>query len=269
MFSFKSFDNNHPSQFSKGYTTSMFHSMDYMAMKMLSCAWSPSVFKEGCRKESNFLYSYCAGLDFDDGKMTVTKAIMEFHMYNNIIGVTKSHKVDKGGVACDRFRVVLFWDKKITDLKEFKYNMKLIAAQYPIDKKATDGARFFYPCKEIININKTGAAWAVKEAPADYLKPMTKEELIKNLLYYQGKKKLPPIVHNFLTKGEVIKQGRNYSCFIVACQLFTLGYLKEEIVKMIEKAPFDRKDFSSREILSTVSSAQNRTVSHLATIQGG
>lgn len=114
---------------------------------ILSHAWSPIVWSAS-RHEDHFLYSDFCVLDFDDGKMTIegAKEMIVQGDYAGIIGTTKSHTE-----TAPRFRVVIPWAGRIVDLKTFKQNMKRMVEHVPgADPKCKDGARFYWPCTEIV-----------------------------------------------------------------------------------------------------------------------
>ena len=129
--------------------------------------WSPIVFKQGHRCQDNFLTSHFCAMDFDDLDMSLQEAMDAFQDCNVIIGTTKSHQRVKGGVVCDRFRVIIPWEKPINDLLTYKYNMSLVAQRYPLDKKATDGARGFWPCNEIVMLQQ-GPDYECQEVITDF-----------------------------------------------------------------------------------------------------
>ena len=62
---------------------------------------------DGYRKTDNYKsYEDVLIYDFDDG-MTIDEAVSRFKNYNAVIMPTKSHQIDKKGLVCDRFRVVI------------------------------------------------------------------------------------------------------------------------------------------------------------------
>lgn len=133
-----------------------------------SHAWSPIVWNNGHRLEANFLFSDFCALDFDDGRMTIDMAreMLIKGDYAGIIGTTKSHQKEKGGLTCDRFRIVIPWAGRISDVGAYKQNMKRLTEHLPADRAAKDAARFFWPCSEIVFYRPGGKmAWLPYTAP--------------------------------------------------------------------------------------------------------
>lgn len=70
-------------------------------------AYSQYTFKDGYRKgENNTGSASMICLDFDDG-LTIAEARKKFSNVKSLILTTRSHQKDKGGVKCDRFRVII------------------------------------------------------------------------------------------------------------------------------------------------------------------
>jgi hypothetical protein len=82
--------------------------------------YSPSVFVDGHRLNQKFRGTDLLVLDVDDG-LSLEEAKEVFKDFKHIIATTRNHQKEKklssGATkpACDRFRVILFLDKRITD----------------------------------------------------------------------------------------------------------------------------------------------------------
>lgn len=133
-----------------------------------SCIWAGVGWAGGRRKESNFLFSDWCVLDFDSGQMTLSEAIRNWCDCAHVIGTTKSHMIPKNGVTCDRFRVAIPWETRITDIKTYRYNMLKLTETYPIDSQCKDGARLFFPCTAVISQSKDGYKQEVSAVPAGW-----------------------------------------------------------------------------------------------------
>lgn len=120
--------------------------------------YTPFVFENGYRKESNSILNLCNSimLDFDDG-LAVDKAMTIFDNYYYLIATTKSHQKDKNGKICDRFRIIFPLSKSIDlTIEEYKSIMSLLVIKYGNDKSCKDIARFYYGYKNsevFINFN--------------------------------------------------------------------------------------------------------------------
>lgn len=109
-------------------------------------AWSPIVWRGGVRKEKNFLKAYFAVIDVDNG-MSLKEAINEkFADFDCLIGTTKSH-----GIKGDRFRVIFRLEKPIYDVNVWRATHEGLIEMFGADKSCKDGARWYYPCKEIVH----------------------------------------------------------------------------------------------------------------------
>ena len=114
--------------------------------------WSHILYHDNKRLEKHFQSTNMLVLDVDEG-LSLSEAVKLFAEYKHIIFTTKSHQKEKNGVVADRFRVVLFLDKTITDLEEYKQ----IALFYTssvfdfCDGACKDGARFWFPSKEVVS----------------------------------------------------------------------------------------------------------------------
>ncbi len=118
---------------------------------MTTYTWSPIVFKNAYRHENNFLSAEYIALDFDEG-VTIEETVRAYCDTWHIVGTTKSHQQWKGEKPpCDRFRLLLKADKVTTDLRQYKHTMKHFVNNHNADKKCFDGARYFFPCAEIVS----------------------------------------------------------------------------------------------------------------------
>lgn len=105
--------------------------------------YSAAEFLGGKRKQENFVRANLIILDYDSG-LTLVEAEEKFKPYKKIIATTRSHQVEKHGVKCDRFRVILFADKDITCKDDFRLLMQELTNIYGSDIACKDAARAFY-----------------------------------------------------------------------------------------------------------------------------
>ena len=128
--------------------------------------WSGITWSGGHRREQNFLFSdYCV-LDFDSGELSLAAAVRSFCDANHIIGTTRSHQRSKADTQpCDRFRVAIPWERRITDIKTYRFNMFKLTEKYPVDPKCIDGARLFFPCTCVVSSSSEGFRQEVREPP--------------------------------------------------------------------------------------------------------
>lgn len=144
------------SRYRQGFQAVPTLDLERIAKCISTYAWSPIEWKDGVRKQSNFLSCHLLVFDFDTPEMTVEEAKNLFCDCQHVIGLTRSHQKSKHGVVCDRFRVVLIFDSPIKDLRTYRYTMQRHMEHYPVDRSCKDGARFFFPCTEIVSVEKEG-----------------------------------------------------------------------------------------------------------------
>jgi len=83
-------------------------------------------------------------LDYDDG-LTVADALSMFGQYVGFIATTKSHRKEKNGVICDRFRVIIPVRSPITlGVEDYKAMMKEVINHYGGDRACCNIARMYY-----------------------------------------------------------------------------------------------------------------------------
>lgn len=201
---------------------------------ILTNPWSPIVWKGGYRKSENFLSSDWLALDYDDG-LDIEQAVNKFADYQYIISTTKSHTPE-----CHRFRVCIPWERTITDVHEFEYNLYKNAKFYESDMNALSAGRFFWPSKEIYKINLEGEQMeVVQESPLE--KAQRKLRIAKQL---QPSRNGPlDRTRDFLECGLIFGDGRNACIRDVARDLVCNGWSYEKIIAAIDDAPFDRQGF--------------------------
>lgn len=212
----------------KGFKIAATDDVKRIAKGICRYVWSPIIWKDGIRAQNNFLSAAWCVLDFDDG-MTVKEAKEIFADKIHIIGTTKSHQVAKGDVpACDRFRVFLKFVKPITDLRLYRCNMERLVHEYHSDKACKDGARYFFPCKEIVSCVDFG-----REVSVNVFVPDSFEKFVPKFspAYAQAK-----IIPRWLEKELSVAQPvgiRNNWVFSKSIVLAECGYSKDEIITEI------------------------------------
>lgn len=198
--------------------------------------WSPMVWRDGIRKKENFLSSAMIALDSDSGKWTLIMAREWVDKLGlaAIIGTTKSHGKAKGKEpACDRFRVLIPTTSACTNLDDFEYTMRLFIESMDCDISCKDGARFYFPCKEIFYARDgIGAEWA--ECPPD---ESAAGIAASQELFYEAKWRdisctpariLLPLMH-----GCAVGK-RHMTTYIIACFFCRTGWSEEECYGMFE-----------------------------------
>jgi len=233
----------------KGYAHTHFYPLEvrgmaHLAELMLHKVWSPIVWKDGYRLKKNFEQAQFIALDFDDGKLTLEgarkRALASGASF--ILGTSKSHQLEKkteGGqilAPCDRFRLVYLVDRPTTDKETYEYNMQQIMDVYPCDPSCKDAGRFFFGCKEIVEVRE-GAPLHWLEIPENHLtgvKRVRKQH--ERYRLYREKKRLPAWINSALQNG-VGEGGRHQMCYRLGATMIHLGYEEEEIVGLCMRSP--------------------------------
>lgn len=157
--------------YARGFKLADTNDVERIKKAICGWVWSPCIWTDGVRRQENFQRADWCVLDVDSPEMTLDDACRRFCDMQHVIGTTKSHQKDKGGVTCDRYRVLLRFERPILSLADYRYTMRKIVQRYPVDQQPKDGARFFYPCTRIVQSSADGYGEDVFEAPAHYNDP--------------------------------------------------------------------------------------------------
>lgn len=236
---------------------------DLRLLGAIACryTWSPIVFQDNYRAKKNFRYSAFTGFDVDNTESeiyTVEQAIEDWIDSDVIIAATKHHMKPKisGGIEhppAPRFRIITQWERVITSLDEYEYNMKRIVQNCdPFDGSCVDGARAFNPCTKILYANFDGFKQPV------FTYENSKAHIVKQLrksLFPNKHNRVPSHVNDFIEKGIPFGEGRNVSVYITTLELLRCSFDLEKVVDLLKKSPFDRASFSHEEMRRTIDSA--------------
>ncbi len=181
----------------------------------------------------------------------------------HLIGTTASHqKEKKDKPACDRFRVVLKFEERITDLALYHHQLIKAENKYSVDPSCKDGARFFFPCQEIVSMSDDGYTVEIDHdapPPPDY----TRYTIARQRTMTIPRKWLIYLEHERFPDGQY-----NTTCYQLGAQLAPLGLSVEEICARIYASPTYKdahlpSDLQA-EIVQAVSNGHNRGLQELA-----
>lgn len=224
-----------------------------------TCAWAPIVWRNGKCLSEDFVSSGWVSLDFDEGMYTLVEAIREWSDTVHIIGTSKSHQLKKNGKAPkDRFRVVVPWEKPITDQATYSYNVELLIRRYGADRTCHDAARFFWPCREIVSLQLTGYLQPVLPyAPPETIPVNSAQlaELRRDLFGRDLPLWIARLLRGEMPKSDKLQGSRKWACNAAARHLKSLGWSSQDVSTLLHSAEFDRKDFDPSEIDAAVKSA--------------
>lgn len=210
--------------------------------------WSPIVWRGGVRKSENFLFSdYCV-LDFDSS-MQLLEAYDAFKDYQCFIATTMSHQKRKNGHICDRFRVIIPWEKRIESINIFRGNMQELIKIYEADDACKDGGRLYKPSPGIVFVNE-GEPMAVKQ--------LMPKEYKDNVIPIEPPKIMPGWLQDKINRGVCGNEGRNAAGFKIAACMFRQGYSESEVFFGLKRS-FGVNELSDVELKSITKSAKKIT----------
>ena len=220
-----------PGAWQAGQTSPWECSLDLLAQLIVTRPWSPSRYDNGHRHESNFLGSRVVALDFDEGQ-TLTWAVEKFARLKHIITTTKSHGIAKGKKPpCDRFRVVLFLPHLYSHLPLYKSMLAAYVELLGADEQVKDGARFFWPSKDIISIKEGFSCPELrqkKQVPKTAPATTQPVERTTRTHTHIAESRGDPTTKSGCRawkSGAGFQEGiRNRSCFQAACDLFEAAW---------------------------------------------
>lgn len=236
--------------------------VDQFKATIIRNIWSPIIWKDGVRTKANFQSCTYFVLDIDDGLPLADMIdFCKTQEVSHIIGTTKSHrkeKVSSSGKmspAADRYRVIFPADTICTDAELYRYNLGIMAERFGCDESATDAARFFYPCKEVV------AAATFKEGRVTWL-PFDPDYVPERVRYERRRETnrqlaaagtLPVWMLNILNGQEVVEADRHKTVLRMGIMLgefgWTLGEPKaQKVFDQIMKLPLGRH-VGAREVL--------------------
>lgn len=226
---------------------------DMFGRLIFKVPWSANIWAKGIRSKSTFVENHFCVLDFDDGEMTLKNAVENYFCdYQHIIGTTRNHQKPKGDKpACDRFRVVVPWEKPISSLVKYELNMSDRIDFYYADPSCKDAARFFWPCIKIIsaNFDEHSEKMPVKRITKKAIESAKRIESLDKSYSENYIKKI--------LRGKIEIGNRNQACFKIGCEGFKIGLSINDVVGMIQKsnAICDPGSFPEKELVDAVSSA--------------
>jgi hypothetical protein len=215
--------------FTRGFDTVDTNDPERLARGLTSYVCAPGIFREGYRVQANFMFADWIGLDFDSGELSLASAVENvFCDMTHVIGITMSHQTEPE--YRDKFRVMIPLERRVDDLALYRHQLAVAMEKWPCDEKCKDGARFFYPCREIVSVNLDGYSWEIDEN-------VPKEPDWSARTAIRVKHRIISGWARTLLTTEWPPHTKNDSCFRLGCHLGTLGYSPAEIVDLILDGP--------------------------------
>lgn len=231
---------------------------DFTELQNVLCMngrYSPFIFNNNYRRADNYIpnMSNCIVLDFDDGY-----TMEDFKLSANFayaIGTTKSHMIDKKGLVCERFRVIIPTGTAIyLNSTEFTEMMQAVFRIYPqADTACKDAARAYsgYTGAKVEIVHGELFDWE-----SVYQKYTEEKEILKR--WQQKEKDAKPQVQHDGTKADWYREnwlsdamfkalnisermagGRNNGLYSLARYLKEVELTDTEILEAVEWANTD------------------------------
>jgi hypothetical protein len=214
-------DVNHGKGCARNWRVAVTSDVTRISRGISSCTWSPIVWDRGIRKELNFLRAAWLALDFDDS-LPLSEALDIWQDSTHIIGTTKSH-----GIKGERFRVVLRFAEPCLNLANYRCTVETLSRRYGGDPAVKDGARFFYPCTEIVSICEEGYDQEIVEAPqATVVRRRT-----------PGTRVMTEFVRKYTSWSKFPPGEYNKHCFMIAKDLCWAGFSEHDTMALILSSP--------------------------------
>jgi hypothetical protein len=222
-----------------GFKTCRLDTFENLSQLLTKVVWSPIVFKDGRRLRTHFMGARLLVLDFDSGEMTIARAQDIWCDCRHIIGTTRHHqKVKDGKPACDRFRVVMEFSDIVTSIGDYEATMRHFIDEYGADPACKDGARYFFPCVDIVSVSDDGYKQDIIIAP-DPIPGSYKKVLNAKSTQYKLTKKFPKWVTKYLKDGAPAGH-RHRQALGVAVELFEVGFTSDLVHEALSNVPMSR-----------------------------
>lgn len=254
-FHAKKADISTPQEYAAGWQYAKIGSLAKLAEIMSKHAWSDSLWEDGRRQETSWRVSYFCTLDIDNG-YALSQAIKDLSDTCHVIGTTKRH-----GLKGDRYRIVVPWSEAIRSLDIYRYSLDQIIKKFDGDPSGSDGARFFWPCKDIVSVCEEGEFLQDFYAlPKNYIplieiqkRTMQKYRAMGDLMI------VPPWVRQALQQG--VEEGeRNNFIYSIAKTLTYCGWDEDKILETIISSKIPKESAPKKEIESAVRSGVKKAV---------
>jgi hypothetical protein len=238
-------DVNSPSKYYKDFITIKPKNMGSLAKFITKAVWSDCIWKEGRRNESSFLFSdYCV-LDVDGG-YKIDDAANELCDTAHVIATTKSHTPNE-----HRFRIIMPWTSRIDLLDVYRFNVERRIKKYDADPAGIDGARFFWPCKEVISVVEMQDGVFTEdifELPANYQTVAEKQRIqMEKHKHMAANGVIADWIKYALAKG-CADGERNTTIYSLGKHLTYYGWGYEKILDAVMKSPIPLPSAPKKEI---------------------
>jgi hypothetical protein len=237
-------------RFTYGYESVQITSLAHLALLTKTHVWSPCLFAQGKRHKEEFVGAHWLALDFDTPDYSIDQAKRDWCDTTHLIGTSKSHQIPKGSSpACDRFRIIVPFDREIKTREEYEFNLKKLASRYGADENATDAARLFFPCVRFVSHEREGMSQPVVALPYDVAASRELEAInVKRIMKHGYTPKYPRLFMSTYITGT----SRVIACWQFAKDMTLMGKSAEEIYDAIIKSPTYVRDVPSDAVCARI-----------------
>lgn len=226
-------------------------------------SWS-NIEWEGERKQDNFKQAFFIALDFDGGK-TIKEILSwcEELALEFVLGTTKSHQKEKPNAKkfsepCDRFRLILPTESVCSNLMDYRYTLSYFIDELGADRSCRDGARFFFPCQNVLYERKEARKTGWIKAPATILHEPKRKKL--NILKGREQNGAMPVWISYLLMNGAQVGSRHSKCYAVANALFEYDICQttDDAHRLLSSSPFREIDDGGTYLWRTCEQARQR-----------
>jgi hypothetical protein len=232
--------------YSKNKSRTAYHicqGWELLKRAMIKVDWSPIVYFGNYRDGDNFAFSDFMGLDFDNTQ-PIAEIAEIFRDSAFIIGTTRNHMREKDGVIGERFRLVVPWERRITDRDEYLASIAAYIKKYSSDTQCCDAARLFYPCREIVHSQNPDPDLEL----ATITQPVPRPEYVPRICSVSSKRMLNNKTLRLMQSGILFPgMQRDDSIYRASLDMFSCGYDLDEVVDKMRRININRKEPNGRE----------------------
>ncbi len=201
--------------------------------------WSPIHWKTDKREGCGFVHADFGALDCD-GTYPLEQACKDWCDTNSIIVTTKSDTPQSR-----RYRIIFPWSQRITNIDLFMYNQSLLVERYNFDIQCTDGARLYWPGKDVVQIVSDGEPQPIQPLPEDYSRIEEKDAATMARYAAMSDAGVFPHKVGIWLKGYEVEGERNTSCYLTGKYLTFWGMDPEKIIALVLKSQLPLQSYKS------------------------
>ena len=195
---------------------------------ILNNNYSATIFKYNRRKKLNAQNTKIIVLDIDEPQnnySTINDLQDKIKDFNHALAPTKSHRILKNGVICDRYRILFFLAEDVKNAKHYSEQVKQISNYFNLkhDHKCIDLGRLFFRSTEIASCNFNGKSFI----PTAFTSETSTALIEEKFEYRLATCPIPKEIETWINRkelGQRITSKREKLIRMLICQKFLLSY---------------------------------------------